>query len=187
VELDAESLRKARFAGGSMSPRGFLFYIENIPGQINLEKAIRKGIRKACFNMLKIPMPFLGIKGIRMFSKRIMEWQGMARDIDHLSHEIMKINILLEDQGTGGAGFRFIFATFLQQSAKTINLPALDQFSREMMEIGDGWREISLFAARIGKNRDLGKEKLKELSDMLSERADLEEKFFKRLYQIIKQ
>ena len=137
--------------------------------------------------MLMIPIPFLGIKGIRQFSKKLPEWPSLARDTEHLSHEIMKINILLEDQGTGGAGFRFIFATFLQQAAGILKQPALNEMSKEMMEIGDGWREISLYAARIGKNRDLGTDRLKELGNKLMERADAEESFFKRLRKLIKE
>jgi hypothetical protein len=185
VELEAESLRKARFAGGNMSPKGFLFYPEFIPDKVNYPKAVRKGIRKSCFFMLRIPMPFLGIKGIRMFAKKIVTWPAFARDTEHLSHEIMKINILLEDQGTGGAGFRYMFATFLQQASAILEIPELNSFSKEMMEIGDGWREISLFAARIGKNRDLGPDRLKELGDMLLIRAGKEESFFRRLHDII--
>jgi len=127
VELESESLRKARFAGGSMSPKGFLFYPLSIPKEIDYPKAIIKGIRKSCFNMLKIPIPFIGVKGIRLFAKKIMEWPSLARDTEHLSHEIMKINILLEDQGTGGAGFRFMFATFLQQAAERLKNPALNE------------------------------------------------------------
>jgi hypothetical protein len=187
VELRAESMRKARFPGGSMSPEGFLFYPEYIPQNPDYPRAVRKGIEKTCFNMLKIPMPFLGVKGIRMFGKKIPEWPSFARDAEHLSHEVMKINILLEDQGTGGAGFRFIFATFLQQAAGILGKPALNDLSREMMTIGDGWREISLFAARIGKNRDLGPERLAELGRMIMNRADLEEDFFKRLRKTIKE
>jgi hypothetical protein len=181
VELESESLRKARFAGGSMSPKGFLFYPETIPPAPDYRKAILKGTRKTCFNMLSIPMPFLGTKGIRMFARKIVEWPKFARDIEHLSHEIMKINVLLEDQGTGGAGFRFMFATFLQQSSGILDKPEWSDLSKEMMAIGDGWREISLFAARIGKNRDLGEDRLKELGTMLNGRADAEERFFKRL------
>jgi hypothetical protein len=187
VELESESLRKARFAGGSMSPKGFLFYPLSIPEKIDYPRAIIKGIRKSCFNMLRIPIPFLGVKGIRLFAKKIMEWPSFARDNEHLSHEIMKINILLEDQGTGGAGFRFMFATFLQKAAEILQKPALNEMSKEMMVIGDGWREISLFAARIGKNRDLGSERLQELSNKLLERAGLEENFFKRLRKLIKE
>jgi hypothetical protein len=185
AELDAGLLRKARFAGGSMSPKGFLFYPTGIPKDIDYEKAITKGIQRACFNMLKIPLPFLGVKGIRMFSKKVVEWPKYARDIDHLSHEIMKINILLEDQGTGGGGFRFMYASFLQQAADKINRPEFKDFSKRMMEIGDGWREISLFAARIGKNRDLGPDKLKELGALIMARADAEETFFKDLRKTV--
>lgn len=181
VGLEAESLRKARFAGGSMSPKGFLFFPESIPGKVDFPKAIYAGIRKSCFNMLKIPLPFLGIKGIRKMAKKITDWPSFARDPEHLSHEIMKINILLEDQGTGGAGFRFIFASFLQQAAEITHHPELKALSVKMMEIGDRWREISLFSARIGKNRDLGHERLLELSNMLMQRADEEEQFFKEL------
>ena len=186
VELESESLRKARFAGGSMSPKGFLFYPEFIPDKIDYQKAIIKGIKKSCFNMLKIPMPFLGVKGIRMMARKIVDWPSFARDTEHLSHEIMKINILLEDQGTGGAGFRFMYATFLQQAADLIKRPELNDFSARMMEIGDGWREISLFSARIGKNRDLGQGKLLELGEMLKQRATAEDKFFIQLYKTIK-
>jgi len=55
-----------------------------------------------------------------------------------------------------------------------------------MMEIGDGWRELSLLAARFGKNRDLGPGRLKELSDSLMERAELEHQFFTELYKTVK-
>jgi hypothetical protein len=181
VELEPASLRKARFAGGSMSPKGFLFYPESIPKEIDYKKAILKGTKKACFNMLKIPLPFLGIKGIRMFAKKIVEWPYFARDMEHLSHEVMKINILLEDQGTGGAGFRFMYASFLQQGSVILCKPEWNELSKEMMEIGDGWREISLFASRIGKNRELGPDRLKELGNMLIGRAEVEERFFRRL------
>jgi len=185
VDLPVSSMNNARFANGSMSPKGFLFYPSHIPQTFDHEKAIRKGIKKACFNMLSIPIPFLGVKGIRQFARRIPDWPSLARDTEHLSHEVMKINILLEDQGTGGAGFRFMYATFLQQASEMISKPELLGFAKELMEIGDGWREFSLFAAKIGKNRDLGPEKFRQVSGMLYERADKEEDFFKRLSKTI--
>jgi len=57
--------------------------------------------------------------------------------------------------------------------------------SKKMMEIGDGWRNISYFAAKIGKNRDLGPEKLKELGALIVGRADAEEAFYKELKTVI--
>ena len=186
VELAASSLGKGRFAGGSMAPQGFLFYPSFIPKEFDYEKAVRNGIKKACFNMLKIPIPFLGIKGMRKFSKHITEWPKLAIDSEDLSHQISKINVLLEDQGTGGAGFRFMYATFLKQAAEILNNSNLTDFSKQMMENGDRWREISLQAARMGRNRDMGVERLRALGDLINQRADTEEAFFKSLSKAIK-
>ncbi len=186
VRLKSNLLDSSRFAGGSMSPKGYIFHITGIPSTVNYEAAIIKGIKKVCFNMLHIPIPFLGVKGIRLFAKKIVEWPQLTRDNEHLSHEIMKINILLEDQGTGGAGFRFMYATFLQEAAEILNKSELGDLSRQLMEIGDGWRELSLFAARMGKNRDLGSEKIGQLSRLIMNRAEVEEKFFIKLSKVIK-
>ena len=184
--LAIDKLTKARFTGGFMAPKGFLFYPEYIPEKIDFKKAIIKGIKKSAYNMTKLPVPFVGIKGMRKFARKVTEWPKIARDIDHLSHEIMKINILLEDQGTGGAGFRYLFATFLQQAAEKVNEQGLKDMSKRMMEIGDNWRNISYFAAKIGKNRDLGPDRLKELSNMINDRADEEHTFFTELYKLVK-
>lgn len=134
--------------------------------------------------MVKIPVPFIGIRGIRLFARKIPTWPSRARDMDHLSHEIMKIHIMLEDQGTGGGGFRFMYATFLQQAAAILKRDELSAMASEMMAIGDRWREISLFVARIGKARDLGQDRLKELSGMISARADEEDSFFRRMLKL---
>jgi hypothetical protein len=186
VALPEESMRKGRFAGGTFSPKGFMYYPLEIPTKVDFEPAIRKGIKLACRNMIKLPVPFIGIKGMRKFANHIVEWPKYAMDTEHLSHEVSKINILLEDQGTGGAGFRFMYATFLKQAAEVCNEPRFNEFSKRMMEIGDGWREISLKAARMGKNRDLGTDKLAEVGKLIHKQADAEEVFFKELAKAVK-
>ena len=77
-----------------------------------------------------------------------------------------------------------MYATFLRQSSEILNNPELLAMAQKMMEIGDGWREISLFAARIGKNRDMGPERMKELSHMIYERSIVEKEFFTQLNKI---
>ncbi len=186
AKIAISRMSKARFVKGFMAPKGFLFYPEYIPDNIDLDKAIIKGIKKSAYNMTKLPVPFLGIKGMRKFAKKVVGWPKIARDIDHLSHEIMKITLLLEDQGTGGAGYRYLFATFLQEASEKLNENSFKDMSKRMMEIGDNWRNISYFAAKIGKNRDLGPERLKELSNMINDRADEEHLFFTDLYKLVK-
>jgi hypothetical protein len=181
AEIDKETLLKGRFAGGSMAPKGFMYYPVHIPEKIDLKKAVEKGIKSATFNMLRIPLPFLGVKGIRRFADKIVDWPRFIKDNDQFANQIFRISILLEEQGTGGGGFRFIYASFLQEASKVLNNPDLDVFSREMMDIGDGWRELAMSAARVGKSRDFSKEKLMELGDLIRKRADLEESFFTNL------
>ena len=184
--VSAASMRRGRFAGGQLAPRGFLFYPRKIKALDDLRKPIIAGIKEACFNMIRLPIPFLGVRGIRHFAHKVVGWPKLARDEDHLSHEIMMINVTLEDRGTGGAGFRFMYATFLQQASEALDSPALAEHSREMMGIGDRWREISIFTARMGKRREFADSKFEELKGLILERADEEERFFKALRKTIK-
>jgi hypothetical protein len=184
-ELKKESMRKARWAGGHMPPKGFLFYPEKVPTEVDFKKPIIKGIKNACRNMIGLPVPFIGVKGIYKFANKVKEWPLLARDTEHLSHEIMKINILLEDQGTGGAGFRFMYASFLQQASEILGNNNLSDMSKRMMLNGDEWRKISYFAAKIGKNRDLGSDKLEELSELIRKRGDEEKSFFTDLKKMV--
>lgn len=184
--IDKSRMLTARFAGGMMAPKGAMFYTENVPADIDLKKPIITGIKRASFNMTRLPIPFLGVKGIRKFAEKVNEWPVIARDTDDLADRIMRINILLEDQGTGGGGFRYMYATFLQQAAGIVNDDRLKTMSKEMMEIGDKWRNISYFAAKISKNRDLGADKFKELSNLIYAQADEEQKFFTELYKLVK-
>jgi len=185
ARLHRDSLRRGRFARGSMAPRGLMFYPVNVPEKIPLETGIRKGLKNTIFNMLKLPMPFLGVKGIRRFSDKITDWPRYARDTDQLAHNIFMITTMLEDQGTGGAGFRYIYASFLKEAATILEEPVFDEYAGRMMEIGDQWRNLSLFASRIAKKRDLGDEKLREMSRMISENARQEQLFFNDLKKII--
>jgi hypothetical protein len=186
AELDAETLSKARFAGGMESPKGFMYYPTYIPKDINLEKNIITGIKKSAYNMLKIPIPFLGVKGINRFADKVVGWPELARDEEHLSHQVMKINVLLEDQGTGGAGFRFMYATFLRQASELLKNDALLTFSKRMMKIGDAWRNVSVTAIRMNKDKDFSTGRFKELSNLIRECGTAEKTFFKELNQFAK-
>ena len=180
------SLAKARFAKGDFSPQGLLVYPVTMPSAVNWESAVLSGIRHAAFSMVRTPLPFIGVAGIRLFSKKIHTWPRLARDSDHLSHELMKINLLLEEQGTGGAGFRFMYATFLQEASKLLNNQACADLSKRMMTNGDRWRDISLVAARMGKNRDFAPQRFADLSAMIMERADEERRLFTELLHLTK-
>jgi hypothetical protein len=187
-QVAAESLDSGRFAKSDFAPKGFMFHPLFVPkpADVDMKKAILTGIRMACRNMVKLPVPFIGVKGIRKFANSIPTWGTYARNEDQLSHAIMSIHIVLEERGTGGGGFRFMYASFLQQAAQILGRPEFSDMSKRMMGSGDKWREISLFVARIGKNRDLSVAKLSEVRDMVMDRADEEQVLFTELLAMTK-
>jgi hypothetical protein len=186
ASLDAASFATARFARGQFAPKGLLFWPEAVPERPDLKAAVRQGIKDAVFYMVRLPLPFFGVRGIRFFARKVQGWPKLTRDLDHLSHEVMMIAVILEERGTGGGGFRYLYATFLQEAAKILGDPEVADVAREMMENGDRWREVSIAAARMGKRRDLGPQKLLELGDMIFERADAEQRIFRRLGALVK-
>lgn len=184
--LDAATFQTARFARGQFAPKGLLFWPEAVPERPDLKAAVRQGIKDAVFYMVKLPIPFFGVRGIRFFARKVREWPKLTRDIDHLSHEVMMIAVILEERGTGGGGFRYLYATFLQEAAKILGDAGVAEAAKAMMENGDRWRDISIAAARMGKRRDLGPQKLIELGEMILERADAEQAIFRRLGALVK-
>jgi len=182
ARLAAGELKKARQVKGPFAPAGFQFHVTGVDPDVDLRPGIRAGIKQTCFYMLRLPISFMGIRGIRKFGDKVLEWPSLCRDTDHLSHEIMMIHVILEDRGTGGGGFRFLYASFLREAAALLDNTELDRLAVEMMANGDAWRQISLFVARIGKARDLGPERLAELRGMIHERAQVEQELFSRLY-----
>jgi len=186
TSLDAATFATARFARGQFAPRGLLFWQDATPPRPDLAPAVRRGIKDAVFYMLKVPLPFFGVRGIRYFARKVQGWPKLTRDLDHLSHEVMMIAVILEERGTGGGGFRYLYATFLQEAAQILDNPEIAAVAKEMMDNGDRWRDVSIMAARMGKRRDLGPERLLELGEMILERADAEQVLFRRLGGLVK-
>lgn len=177
VTLTKEELIKVRFARGTYPPKGRLYYIEAIPGHYDLKHAIAKGIHQTCKDMLEIPVPLFGVKGIRYLAKRMKGWQkrlGSKKAAQYLGQVVR----MLEEIGTGGAGFRFIYAAFLQEAAGILERDELKLISREMTEAGDRWREFAVISGRIIKDRAGSEESYESAARILMDIADREEKIF---------
>ncbi len=181
--LTESELEKVRFSKGVLAPKGHLYYPESIPEELNFEKAIKQAIKKTCRDMLA-PVPIVGVRGIRMVAKRIKKWPAKIGNAK-TNYFLAQMVRMQEEIGTGGGGFRYIYAAFLQESSVKLNRPELNDFAIEISEIGDKWRDFAVNASRVYKKRSNTQDIYNVISNQLLELADLEESFFKRLRKII--
>ncbi|WP_418508949.1 BtrH N-terminal domain-containing protein [Corallibacter sp.] len=182
--LTDKQLEKVRFAKGAFAPKGHMYYPIDFPKELHLEKAIIKGIKQTCRDMLA-PIPIVGVKGIRKVAKLIRKWPKKKGN-KVANHYLGQVVRMQEEIGTGGGGFRYIFAAFLQESSKILNNPKLSELSNEMTYIGDLWRDFALDASRIYKNRSAKEDAYNNVASQLETIADKEEIFFKKLKKAIK-
>lgn len=182
--LSEEELEKVRFAKGALAPKGHMYYPISVPEQINWEKAIKQGINDTCKNMLA-PVPIIGVNAIRWAAKSIPKW-AKKRGPKVANHYLAQLIRMQEEIGTGGGGFRFIYAAFLQEAAAVLNNEKLNELSFELTKIGDQWRDFAVNIARVYKNRSNQSDVYNNLSEQMLHLADLEEAFFKKLKKAIK-
>lgn len=175
----AEDLQRARFAKGALAPKGLMYYFENQPDltQIDLPNLIRKAICKNAKQMLA-PLFFVGVKGIRTVAKQI---EKLAT---HPSEKYKRLYLghivrMQEEIGTGGAGFRYLYAYFLEQAANICQEPKYKLASEQMTEIGDMWRQFAGLCVKQCKKPTT--EGYKTVTEYLREIADKEQILWKNL------
>lgn len=181
--LTAEELDRVRFAKGAFAPKGQMYYPIYIPQEIDFKKAITKAIKATCRDMLA-PMPIIGVNGIKYVAKQIRKWPAKV-GVRKANHYLAQIVRMQEEIGTGGGGFRFIYAAFLQEASVIMENETLKQLSSEMTEIGDMWRDFALEASRVYKQRSAKQDVYNVLADQLLVIANREQDFFKKLRKAV--
>lgn len=181
VRLSKKDLLKVRFAKGGTYPLlGQMYWIKSVPQVLpDLSPIIIRAIKHNCRLMTTQPswIRFAGVNGIYLLSERIRRWEttmGKRRAALNLAQVIR----MLEEIGTGGAGFRFIYGAFLQEAAAITGLEVLNDCSQRMTAIGDKWREFAYMASRIYKRRSGENYTYDQLGDILHVIADMERLFY---------
>ncbi len=175
VSCASADMNRARFAKGLLAPKGLLYYPTTIARTTVAPDRVRSAIRKNCRRMLA-PVPFAGVAGMRMLARALKKLPpDDPTSVAFIGHLVR----MQEEIGTGGAGFRFIYAAFLQEAAPLVQLPQLERLAERLTLIGDGWRGLALKAARMVKGRDPFDPGA--VADRLREQAANEEGFFREL------
>ena len=183
TELSEAELEKVRFAKGAFAPKGQMYFPVSIPDEVDWRTAIRKGVARTSRDMLA-PVPIVGYRGIHYTANLIRKWPAKV-GTKKAGHYLGQIVRMQEEIGTGGGGFRYIFAAFLQEASKLAEHPDWMTMSHRMTTIGDQWRDFALAASRIYRNRNAPDGSYNEVADMLDELAKQEKQFFQDLKKTV--
>jgi hypothetical protein len=178
-------LERVRFARGVLAPRGQLYYpVAGKPiTDLQIRKAIKGGITRNVRDMIRIPGPVAGVSGIRYTGNRIKKWRtslGQKKAGLYLAQLVR----MQEEIGTGGGGFRYIYAAFLQEAYAYYPDEILQAVSASFTKSGDLWRTAAVQAAGIYKGRLGSQDDFNLMGDYLLEIAELEKQSFTALSKI---
>ena len=151
VRCAAADLQKARFAKGALAAKGLMYWLDDVPQEQDWEKLIRQAVLGTTRILDGMPLPWIGIRGI----------QHLARQVEQLDPAQAKYNRLYlthivrmqEEIGTGGAGFRFMYASFLQEAGEKIGATELGEASARLTAIGDDWRQFASACVRASRSK----------------------------------
>jgi hypothetical protein len=184
VDCSTEDLERARFARGPLEPKGFMYWVETVVENPDFRRACLAGIKESCYMMLRVPFPFVGIKGMRYLAKNIIKSPDKL-GFPEACRRLANVVRMQEEVGTGGAGFRFMYAAFLQEAAELFESDELAELSREMTAIGDIWRKFAIVAARVVKQRGQDENTFAKAGGLMLICAGREEQLFKDLDKLI--
>ena len=183
--LTRYELERVRFAKGALAPNGQIYY--PVTGAVvtdeRIKKAIINGIEKNVRSMLQPVVPFVGVKGISFTGNKIKKWRDKLGP-KQAGLYLAQLVRMQEEIGTGGGGFRYIYAAFLQQAHAYHPADELLEISTNFTESGDLWRTAAVQAAGIYKGRIGSQDDFNTMGNYLLEIAEIEKKAFTALKKI---
>ncbi|MDO5639620.1 MAG: BtrH N-terminal domain-containing protein [Neisseria sp.] len=174
-------LQRARFAKGALAAKGLMYYVDTAqrPSENTdkLRAAVKRALLKNARQMLP-PVWFAGVRGIRTLAAKV-EKLPQRRDEAYAKLYLGHIVRMQEEIGTGGAGFRYIYAYFLEQAAARLNAPELQDYSQQMTAVGDQWRKFASMA--VHQCRKPAADGYAAVAAQLRHIADEEEKLWRAI------
>lgn len=151
VRCAAADLQKARFAKGALAAKGLMYWLDEVPQEQDWERLIRQSVLSTTRILDGMPLPWIGIRGIRHLAAQIEKLDPVQAKYNRLY--LTHIVRMQEEIGTGGAGFRFMYASFLQEAGEKIGAETLCEASARLTAIGDDWRQFASACVRASRNK----------------------------------
>jgi hypothetical protein len=151
VRCAAEDLQKARFAKGALAAKGLMYWLDDVPVEQDWNTLIRQSVLSTTRILDGMPLPWIGVRGIQHLAKQIEKLDPAQSKYNRLY--LTHIVRMQEEIGTGGAGFRFMYASFLQEAGEKLGDRNLQDASAQLTAIGDNWRQFASACVRASRNK----------------------------------
>lgn len=204
--LSREDLATGWEPRAPMAQDNLLCYLERAPKDVDWKGAALAAIRRTCKDMLPPPgirqlLWFVGLQGMRTYAKKIRQWPEVLRGVA-LREAMIFSAISSEDQGTGGASFRLVYAAFLEEVAGLTDSAGLREIGQRFAAHGQEWRsemrKLIVLAKTVpnddaeyegwyAKNAGALADGLAQTSAAMSRFADVEQALFTDLGRVVSQ
>lgn len=180
--LEEAAMRAVRFHSGISAPHGRMFFFDPLPDGFpdpsTLKAAVVDGLKETCKNMLTIPMPWFGCKGIHYYAKQMRKWPKKISN-EEIDKYLYAHYRFIEQAGTGGSGYRYIYSDFLKEAAELFQSESLVKSSDIMRKAADSWRVFTVNGSRHIKKTGVT---ANEMADIIDEVGNYE----REAYECIK-
>ena len=124
------------------------------PDKLNpVEGAIRNAITKTVMSMLYPPIKNLGVNGITHFASEIVKWPKLFPPEDARFRQFYELcYIMMEEDGSGGGNFRYLYSRFLREAGELLNNKELADLSERYHQIGQKWTAVAKQIREVPKN-----------------------------------
>jgi len=172
-----KELEEARASRFQPFPPHNKWYSFEFPEKLTpVDEAIRNAICKTVKIMLNPPIKNFGIKGIKLLADEIVKWPNEYPS-NKFSQYYEVCYIMLEEDGTGGGAFRYLYAGFLKETGEILQQKDLIELGNRYFKIGEKWTRV----ARLIKEMPSRKENSNEARKLLLDIANDEENIFNTL------
>src|ERR1700749_2070714 len=173
TKLTSYELERVRFAKGALAPKGQIYYPKEKTTLTTeqIQAAIKSGVKKNVFYMIKTPSSIIGVNGIKYTAGKIKTWRDKL-GLHTAGLYLAQLVRMQEEIGTGGGGFRFIYGAFLQEAHAYIPKDELLEISKLFTQSGDLWRTAAVHAAGIYKGRLSSQQDFNTMADYLYQISD---------------
>jgi len=139
-----------------------------------VEEAIRNAIATTVASMLHPPIKNLGVKGIDHFSDEIVTWPKLFPPEKPLSKQFYEVSyIMMEEDGTGGGLFRYLYSKFLMEAGELLNCKELADAGQRYCQIGQKWTAIAKLIREMPRKPVAAYEARRTLSEVAREETEV--------------